>query len=73
MAMALTEVYSTGLSGTNGYLKCILLFVKGLIVVILWAIAGLAAFRFIGSTTYLLVNMIQRIARSKSYAKFSDA
>ena len=25
MAMALTEVYSTGLSGTNGYLKCILL------------------------------------------------
>jgi chitin synthase len=22
MAMALTEVYSTGLSGTNGYLKC---------------------------------------------------
>jgi chitin synthase len=25
MAMALTEVYSTGLSGTNGYLKCIIL------------------------------------------------
>jgi chitin synthase len=23
MSMALTEVYSTGLSGTNGYLKCI--------------------------------------------------
>ena len=26
LAMALTEVYSTGLSGTNGYLKCELIF-----------------------------------------------
>jgi chitin synthase len=78
LGMALTEVYSTGLSGTNGYLKCknpnefdeLLLMVS---LVILWAIAGLAAFRFIGSTTYLLVNIVQKIARSKYYRKFSDA
>ena len=75
LAMALTEVYSTGLSGTNGYLKCksLNIVVADSDIVILWAIAGLSAFRFIGSTTYLLVNIVQRTARSKYYRKFSDA
>ena len=74
LAMALTEVYSTGLSGTNGYLKCNAPSFHFLIfLVILWAIAGLAAFRFAGSTAFLLINLVQRTARSKYYRKMSQA
>ena len=74
LAMALTEVYSTGLSGTNGYLKCNILCIHLYLrlLVLLWAIAGLAAFRFAGSTAYLLINLVHRTARSKYYRKMSD-
>jgi chitin synthase len=71
LAMALTEVYPTGESGTNGYLKCESIHSPLLTIVILWAIAGLAAFRFIGSSTYLLMNIVQRTARSKYYRKLA--
>lgn len=57
LAMAVSEVYGTEASGTNVYLA-----------IILWSVAVLAIIRAIGSTTYAILYLIQKMVEGK--AKF---
>lgn len=54
LAMAISEVYSGTHVGDNVYLEFIL-----------WSVACLAAFRAIGSTAYLVINMVNSIVDGK--------
>ena len=55
LAMAVSEAYTGTHVGSNYYLKFIL-----------WAVATLAAFRCIGSTTFRIINIIHSIAEGKA-------
>ncbi|KAL4769695.1 chitin synthase A [Aspergillus nidulans var. acristatus] len=57
LAMAVSEVYGVGSSGTNVYLA-----------IILWSVAVLAIIRAIGSTAYAVLYLIQKLVEGK--AKF---
>ncbi|KAL4993477.1 chitin synthase A [Aspergillus recurvatus] len=57
LAMAVSEVYGVGSSGTNVYLA-----------IILWSVAVLAIVRAIGSTAYAVLYLIQKLVEGK--AKF---
>ncbi|OJJ06821.1 hypothetical protein ASPVEDRAFT_140716 [Aspergillus versicolor CBS 583.65] len=57
LAMAVSEVYGVGSGGTNVYLA-----------IVLWAVAALAIIRAIGSTTYAVLYLVQKIVEGK--AKF---
>ncbi|KAL4738893.1 chitin synthase A [Aspergillus similis] len=57
LAMAVSEVYGVGASGTNVYLA-----------IILWSVAVLAIIRAIGSTAYAVLYLIQKLVEGK--AKF---
>jgi chitin synthase len=59
LAMAVSEAYSETSTGENFYLKFIL-----------WSVAAVALFRAIGSSTFLIINMIHSIAEGK--LKWSD-
>jgi chitin synthase len=59
LAMAVSEAYSGSHIGSNFYLKFIL-----------WAVAGLAFFRAIGSTSFLVIDGIHRAMEAK--LKWSD-
>ncbi|KAF2877268.1 chitin synthase-domain-containing protein [Massariosphaeria phaeospora] len=59
LAMAVSEAYSGSNINANFYLKFIL-----------WAVAGLAFFRAIGSTSYLIINSIHSVMEAK--LKWSD-
>ena len=54
LAMAVSEAYSGSNISSNFYLKFIL-----------WAVAGLAFFRAIGSTSFLIINSIHSIMETK--------
>ncbi|KAF2423484.1 chitin synthase, class II [Tothia fuscella] len=54
LAMSVSEAYSTTTVGDNFYLKCIL-----------WAVAALALFRAIGSSTFGILNIIHSVAEGK--------
>ncbi|CAI6337157.1 unnamed protein product [Periconia digitata] len=54
LAMAISEAFSGKHIGSNFYLKFIL-----------WAVAGLALFRALGSTTFLIINSIHTIMETK--------
>ncbi|KAJ5895392.1 Chitin synthase A [Penicillium taxi] len=55
LAMAISEVYSLDHTGTNVYLS-----------IILWSVAGLAAVRAVGSTTFALLHFIHMIVEGKT-------
>ncbi|KAE8371946.1 chitin synthase-domain-containing protein [Aspergillus bertholletiae] len=57
LAMAVSEVYGVDSGGTNIYLA-----------IILWSVTGLALIRVIGSTTYAILHVVQKIVEGK--AKF---
>ncbi|KAL4793828.1 chitin synthase-domain-containing protein [Aspergillus venezuelensis] len=57
LAMAVSEVYGVGSNGTNIYLA-----------IILWSVAVLAIIRAVGSTTYAVLYLIQKLVEGK--AKF---
>lgn len=59
LAMAVSEAYSETSTGENFYLKFIL-----------WSVAAVALFRAIGSTTFLVINVIHSVAEGK--LKWSD-
>lgn len=54
LAMAVSEAYSGSAINSNFYLKFIL-----------WAVAGLAFFRAIGSTSFLIINVIHSTMEAK--------
>ncbi|KAF2636809.1 chitin synthase 2 [Massarina eburnea CBS 473.64] len=54
LAMSVSEAYSGSSIGNNFYLKFIL-----------WSVAGLALFRAIGSTSFLIINSIHSIMETK--------
>jgi chitin synthase len=54
LAMAVSEAYGIESGANNHYLS-----------VLLWAVAALAVFRAIGSTTFAFLNMIHKIAEGK--------
>ncbi|KAJ5143012.1 Chitin synthase [Penicillium bovifimosum] len=55
LGMAVSEVYGIDAGGTNVYLA-----------IILWSVAILAAIRAIGSTTYAILNVVQKIVEGKT-------
>lgn len=55
LAMAVSEVYSVGKTGTNVYLA-----------IVLWSVAILAVVRGIGSTTYAVLNVVQMVIEGKT-------
>ncbi|PLB50580.1 chitin synthase B [Aspergillus steynii IBT 23096] len=55
LAMAVSEVYGVDSGGTNVYLA-----------IILWSVAVLALFRVIGSTTYAILFVVQKIVEGKT-------
>ncbi|KAE8348960.1 chitin synthase-domain-containing protein [Aspergillus coremiiformis] len=57
LAMAVSEVYGVDSAGTNIYLA-----------IILWSVTGLAVIRVIGSTTYAILHVVQKLVEGK--AKF---
>ncbi|KAB8267467.1 chitin synthase-domain-containing protein [Aspergillus minisclerotigenes] len=57
LAMAVSEVYGVDSGGTNIYLA-----------IILWSVTGLAVIRVIGSTTYAILHVVQKLVEGK--AKF---
>ncbi|OJJ33189.1 hypothetical protein ASPWEDRAFT_114414 [Aspergillus wentii DTO 134E9] len=57
LAMAVSEVYGVDSGGTNVYLA-----------IILWSVAGLAVVRAVGSTTYAILYLVQKLVEGK--AKF---
>ncbi|KAF7627005.1 hypothetical protein AFLA_012947 [Aspergillus flavus NRRL3357] len=57
LAMAVSEVYGVDSGGTNIYLA-----------IILWSVTGLALIRVIGSTTYAILHVVQKLVEGK--AKF---
>ncbi|KAL4869375.1 hypothetical protein BDV12DRAFT_84165 [Aspergillus spectabilis] len=57
LGMAVSEVYGTESTGTNVYLA-----------IVLWSVAALAIIRAIGSTTYAVMYVIQKLVEGK--AKF---
>ncbi|KAH7131791.1 chitin synthase 2 [Dendryphion nanum] len=59
LAMSVSEAYSGASVSSNFYLKFIL-----------WAVAGLAFFRAIGSTTFLIINLIHSAMEAR--LKWSD-
>lgn len=54
LAMVVSEAYGVGADGNNIYLA-----------IILWAVAALAAFRAMGSTTFAILNLIHKIAEGR--------
>jgi chitin synthase len=54
LAMGVSEAYGTNLGTNNLYLS-----------ILLWSVAALAAFRAIGSTTFAVLNVVQKIAEGK--------
>lgn len=60
LAMAVSEAYGSRAIGNNIYLA-----------VLLWSVAGLSAFRAIGSTTFLVIRLVQNVAEGGM--KFSAA
>lgn len=60
LAMSVSEAYGTESAGNNGYLAFIL-----------WAVAALAAFRAIGSTAFLVLLLIHKLAEGRR--KFAAA
>ncbi|KKK26327.1 chitin synthase A [Aspergillus rambellii] len=55
LAMAVSEVYGVDSNSTNIYLA-----------IVLWSVAGLAFIRAIGSTTYAILYVIQKIVEGKT-------
>lgn len=55
LAMAVSEVYGVAAGGTNVYLA-----------IILWSVAGLALIRVIGSTTYAVLYVVQKLVEGKT-------
>lgn len=55
LGMAVSEVYGVDSGGTNVYLA-----------IILWSVAILALIRVIGSTTYAVLNVVQKIVEGKT-------
>lgn len=55
LAMAVSEVYGVGSGGTNVYLA-----------IILWSVAALALIRVIGSTTYAILFVVQKLVEGKT-------
>lgn len=55
LGMAVSEIYGVDAGGTNIYLA-----------IILWSVAVLAAIRAIGSTTYAILNVVQKIVEGKT-------
>lgn len=55
LAMIISEVYSADAGGTNIYLS-----------ILLWAVAGLALVRAVGSTVYALLHLIHKIVEGKT-------
>lgn len=55
LAMAVSEAYGTADVGTNYYLSFIL-----------WCVAGLALFRAIGSTTYIIMHLVHKIVEGRA-------
>ncbi|EEP77798.1 chitin synthase 2 [Uncinocarpus reesii 1704] len=54
LAMAVSESYSQHQVGSNGYLAFVL-----------WAVAGLAVFRALGSTAFAVLNVVHKIAEGR--------
>ncbi|KAI2032833.1 Chitin synthase, class 2 [Ophidiomyces ophidiicola] len=54
LAMAVSESYSNKQVGSNGYLAFVL-----------WAVAGLAVFRGLGSTAFAVLNIVHKVAEGK--------
>lgn len=54
LGMAVTESYSSEKVGSNGYLAFVL-----------WAVAGLAVFRGVGSTAFAILNIVHKIAEGR--------
>ncbi|THC99210.1 hypothetical protein EYZ11_001298 [Aspergillus tanneri] len=55
LAMAVSEVYGVDSGGTNVYLA-----------IVLWSVAVLALFRVLGSTTYAILFVVQKIVEGKT-------
>lgn len=55
LAMAVSEIYGVDSGGTNVYLA-----------IILWSVAALALIRVIGSTTYAILYVLQKIVEGKT-------
>ncbi|KAE8148407.1 chitin synthase-domain-containing protein [Aspergillus avenaceus] len=55
LAMAVSEVYGVDHGGTNVYLA-----------IILWSVTGLAVIRVIGSTTYAILYVVQKLVEGKT-------
>jgi chitin synthase len=60
LAMAVSESYSKEAVGNNGYLAFVL-----------WSVAGLAAFRALGSSAFAVLNIVHKIAEGQ--LKFAAA